>query len=152
MQNWPGENLKPTRDSFWAYIFYRLCSIAALRARSRGVSEVAMTSETELSNGDDTVPLTVTVAKACELSGFGPTSIWAFLKDRRLEAVRLPGVRRTLISYRSLAKLLAPSAEATPRRRPGRSRAIQKSPSDMKHEERRPAARGNNIDPTGRSI
>jgi hypothetical protein len=127
MQNWPGEDLKPTRDSFWAYIFYRLCSIAALRARALGVSEVAMTSKIELSNGDDTVPLTVTVTKASELSGLGLTSIWAFLKDHRLEAVRLPGVRRTLVSYRSLAKLLAPSAEATPRRGSGRPRKIAQS-------------------------
>jgi hypothetical protein len=81
-----------------------------------------MTSKTECSNGRAAVPLTVTVAKACELSGFGPTSIWAFLKDRRLEAVRIPGVRRTLISYRSLMKLLASSAEASPRRARGRPR------------------------------
>ena len=66
-------------------------------------------------------PLAVTVGRACELSGFGPTSIWAFLRDGRLEAVRVPGVRRTLINYRSLAKLLAPPTEA-PRRRRGRPR------------------------------
>jgi hypothetical protein len=52
-------------------------------------------------------PLTVTVARACELSGFGQTSIWAFLKNGRLVAVRLPGVRRTLVSYESLRRLLA---------------------------------------------
>jgi hypothetical protein len=109
-------------------------------------------SEIELSNGDDTIPLTVTVTKACELSGFGPTSIWAFLKDRRLEAVRLPGVRRTLISYRSLVKLLAPSAEATPRRRPGRPRKTAQSKEHMKHKERRPAAGRNSIGTTGQSI
>ena len=68
-----------------------------------------MTSNTEPSSGDAPVPLTVSVAKACELSGFGPTSVWAFLKDGRLEAVRVPGIRRTLITYRSLMKLLAPS-------------------------------------------
>jgi hypothetical protein len=44
-------------------------------------------------------PLAVTIPKACEISGFGPTSIWAFLKDGRLKAVRVPGVRRTLVSY-----------------------------------------------------
>ena len=84
-----------------------------------------MSISSEITSRDSSIelaPLTVTVAKACKLSGFGPTSIWAFLKDRRLEAVRLPGVRRTLISYQSLAKLLAPSAEATPGRRPGRPR------------------------------
>ena len=53
-------------------------------------------------------PLAVTIPKACELSGFGATSIWAFLKDGRLKAVRVPGVRRTLVSYASLAQLFAP--------------------------------------------
>jgi hypothetical protein len=54
-------------------------------------------------------PLAVTARRACELSGLGPTSIRAFLRDGRLEAVCVPGVRRTLISYPSLAGLLAPS-------------------------------------------
>src|SRR6476661_5027619 len=68
-------------------------------------------------------PLAVTVQRACELSGLGPTSIWAFLKDGRLEAVRPPGVRRTLISYPSLARLLAPpSASQTEPQRRGRPR------------------------------
>jgi hypothetical protein len=73
----------------------------------------------------DISPLAVTVQRACELSGLGATSIWAFLKDGRLEAVRVPGVRRTLVSYASLARLLAPPSAAQsqpePRRR-GRSR------------------------------
>src|SRR6516162_3663565 len=55
----------------------------------------------------DVSPLAVTVARACELSGFGQTSIWAFIKDGRLAAVRLPGVRRTLVPYESLRRLLA---------------------------------------------
>jgi hypothetical protein len=46
----------------------------------------------ELSQGGAVEPLTVTVAKACQLSGFDPTSIWAFLKDRPLQAVRINGV------------------------------------------------------------
>jgi hypothetical protein len=76
----------------------------------------------EFSQGGAVEPLTVTVAKACELSGFGPTSIWAFLKDHRLETVRVAGVRRTLISYRSLVRLLGSLDETpTPRRR-GRPR------------------------------
>jgi hypothetical protein len=63
-------------------------------------------------------PLTVTVAEACRLTGFGPTSIWAFLKNRRLEPVRVPGVRRTLVSYASLARLLSsPPNPPEPRRR-----------------------------------
>jgi hypothetical protein len=71
----------------------------------------------------DGCPLAVTVQRACELSGLGPTSIWAFLKDGRLEAVRVPGVRRTLVSYASLARLLAPAPDSQPTtQRPGRSR------------------------------
>jgi len=70
------------------------------------------------SNG---MPLAVTVRRACQLSGLGPTSIWAFLRDGRLEAVRVPGVRRTLVSYPSLARLLTPDAESSPSpRRRGR--------------------------------
>jgi hypothetical protein len=66
-------------------------------------------------------PLAVTVQRACQLSGLGPTTIWAFLKNGRLEAVRLPGLRRTLVSYASLERLLAPSDIAQPQRR-GRPR------------------------------
>jgi hypothetical protein len=81
-----------------------------------------MKSETEDSRGKAVEPLTVTVARACELSGFGPTSIWAFLKDGRLEARRVPGIRRTLIGYQSLLRLLASSSSEVSRRRRGRPR------------------------------
>jgi hypothetical protein len=81
-----------------------------------------MTSESDLSSGNVCVPLTVTVAKACELSGFGPTSIWALLKDGRLEARRVPGIRRTLITYQSLMKLLGASSGKPLRRQRGRPR------------------------------
>ena len=67
-------------------------------------------------------PLAVTVKRATELSGLGATSIWAFLRDGRLEAVRVPGIRRTLVSYASLARLLAPPPEPEPPRRRGRPR------------------------------
>jgi excisionase family DNA binding protein len=74
----------------------------------------------------DTTPLAVTVPQACRLSGYGPTTIWALVRDGRLRAVRVAGVRRTLIDYGSLARLLLP-AEPTdgpqPRRR-GRPRKI----------------------------
>jgi hypothetical protein len=68
------------------------------------------------------IPLAVTVRRACELSGLGPTSIWAFLRDGRLKAVRVPGVRRTLVSYASLISLLAPPPESPQPRRRGRPR------------------------------
>jgi hypothetical protein len=68
-------------------------------------------------------PLAVTVQQACQLSGLGATSIWAFLKAGRLDAVRVPGVRRTLVSYASLERLLAPSDVSPPQpRRRGRPR------------------------------
>ena len=68
-------------------------------------------------------PLAITVKKACELSGYGPTTIWGLLKSGRLKAVRLPGVRRTTIDYSSFVKLIAPPADPPPRpRRRGRPR------------------------------
>lgn len=71
----------------------------------------------------DKAPLAVSVKRACELSGLGPTSIWAFLREGRLEAVRVPGIRRTLVSYASLARLLSAAAESPPPpRRRGRPR------------------------------
>jgi hypothetical protein len=62
----------------------------------------------------DRPPIAITVKRASELSGLGLTSIWAFLRDGRLEAVRVPGVRRTLISYSSLARLLCPPSASAP--------------------------------------
>jgi hypothetical protein len=50
------------------------------------------------------LPLAITVKRASELSGLGLNSIWGFLRDGRLEAVRVPGVRRTLVSYPSLTR------------------------------------------------
>jgi hypothetical protein len=77
----------------------------------------------------DGSPIAITVRRACELSGLGPTSIWGFLKDGRLEAVRVPGVRRTLVSYASLVRLLAPPSESPPPpRRRGRSRKTPLTP------------------------
>jgi hypothetical protein len=59
-------------------------------------------------------PLTVTVDRACELIGLGRTSIWAMLGNGTLERVRIPGIRRTLISYRSVSRLLPPSSPLQP--------------------------------------
>ena len=70
-------------------------------------------------------PLAVTVQRACELSGLGQTSIWAFLKNGRLDAVRVPGVRRTLVRVPSLARLPTPPPAEQPeprQRRRGRPR------------------------------
>ena len=83
------------------------------------------------SSTDDIKPLAVTVQRACELSGFGATSVWAMLRDGRLEPVRVDGVRRTLVSYRSLAKLLTPPTDSPPEpRRRGRPRkAVKTAPA-----------------------
>ena len=68
-------------------------------------------------------PLAITIAKACELSGFGPTTIWAFLKSGRLKPIRVPGVRRTLVDFPSFKNLLAPEQIDAPQpRRRGRPR------------------------------
>jgi hypothetical protein len=53
-------------------------------------------------------PLTITVKRACELSGFGLTTIWKFIKEGRLKIRRVPGVDRTLILFSSLQELLTP--------------------------------------------
>ena len=71
-------------------------------------------------------PITVTVNEACALSGFGPTSIWKFLKDGRLTKVRLPGVDRTLVLYESLRQLLeGAGTQPKAKRRRGRPRKGQ---------------------------
>jgi hypothetical protein len=68
-------------------------------------------------------PLAVTVPHACRLSGYGATTIWALVRDGRLRVVRVPGIRRTLIDYCSLAQLLLPPEPDAPQpRRRGRPR------------------------------
>ena len=34
-------------------------------------------------------PLTITIKRACELSGYGPTTIWRLIKEKRLKVVRV---------------------------------------------------------------
>jgi hypothetical protein len=57
----------------------------------------------------DPKPLTVTVAAARKISGLGNTTIWALIKQGKLEVVRIG--RRTLVTFRSLEALLAPSEQ-----------------------------------------
>jgi hypothetical protein len=82
----------------------------------------------EITGRATNTPLAVTVQRACELSGLGPTTIWAFLKNGRLEPVRVPGIRRTLIDYSSLERLLAPPSAARPKRRRRRQRKSSTDP------------------------
>jgi hypothetical protein len=70
-------------------------------------------------------PLTIPVAEACQLSGLGPTTVWRFIRDGRLDVVRIAGVKRTLVRYDSLARLLAPASRSQPAlRKRGRPRKI----------------------------
>jgi hypothetical protein len=68
---------------------------------------------------DETTPLAVTVPQASRLSGYGPTTIWALMRDGRLRAIRVPGIRRTLVAYESLRDLLAPPIDRRGRPRKG---------------------------------
>jgi hypothetical protein len=69
-------------------------------------------------------PITVTVTEACALSGFGPTTIWKFIQDGRLQVQRIPGIKRTLVWYPSLRALLTPAVlEKSKTAPPSRSRA-----------------------------
>jgi hypothetical protein len=72
-------------------------------------------------------PLSVTVATAKKLSGLGNTTLWGLIKKQRLETVHVG--RRTLITFRSLEALLAPSSTSQPQtRRRGRPRKDAPAP------------------------
>ena len=79
-------------------------------------------------------PLTVTVATARRISGLGNTTLWALIRDRRLQTVRIG--RRTLINYRSLEILLEPDTRMDPKSRPSR-----RSPRIGKADDRAPGGR-----------
>jgi hypothetical protein len=61
-----------------------------------------------------TKPLTITVPEACRLSGLGATTLWQFIRDGRVEIVRIARIKRTLIIYDSLVRLLTPTHESQP--------------------------------------
>ena len=85
-------------------------------------------------------PITVTVREACRLSGFGLTSIWAFIKTGRLKVRRVPGVDRTLIVYSSLQALLTPDpSENTTVPAPRRPRGRPRGPARQAGASRRSA-------------
>lgn len=62
----------------------------------------------------DVEPLTVTFRMASQVSGLGQTSLWKYVKEGRIRVIRPPGLRRTLIDFASLKKLLAPEMTDTP--------------------------------------
>ena len=72
---------------------------------------------------DALAPLAVTFPTAKKVSGLGLTSLWKLAKGKRIEIVRIG--RRTLITYRSLERLLLPEQTETPQpRRRGRPRKL----------------------------
>jgi hypothetical protein len=74
--------------------------------------------------GQRTTPITITVAKACEISGFGATTLWQLIRDSRVETVRVAGIKRTLIVYSSLVRLLTPAHPSQPAPRKPRARLV----------------------------
>ena len=68
---------------------------------------------------DSVKPIAVTFPTANKITGLGLTTLWKLGKEKRIEIVRVG--RRTLITFRSLEKLLLPATD-TPaplkRRRP----------------------------------
>jgi hypothetical protein len=67
-------------------------------------------------------PLAVTFSTAKKITGLGLTKLWQLGKQKRIEIVHVD--RRTLITYRSLEKLLLPEplSRDAPQRRRGRPR------------------------------
>jgi excisionase family DNA binding protein len=75
-------------------------------------------------------PIAVPVAEACNLTGLRPTTIWRLIRDGRLETVRVAGVKRTLVVYDSLVRLLTPAGPSRPMpRKPSTHPAGTVSPS-----------------------
>jgi hypothetical protein len=76
-----------------------------------GVNEAAMTRIRPETTGraiGDVEPLAVTFRTASQLTGLGATTLWKYAKERRILLIRPPGLRRTLIDFPSLKKLLEP--------------------------------------------
>jgi hypothetical protein len=72
---------------------------------------------------NEMMPLAITFSAARKISGLGLTTLWGLARERRIEIVRIG--RRTLITYRSLARLLLPETTDMPQpRRRGRPRKL----------------------------
>jgi hypothetical protein len=52
-------------------------------------------------------PLTVTVKQAADLTGLCVRSSWGALADGRLETAKVEGMRRRLVTYPSLKRMVA---------------------------------------------
>jgi hypothetical protein len=85
--------------------------------------KVTTSSSTRCATINSEPPITVTVAKAQQISGLGATTIWARISDGSLASVSVG--RRRLVLYDSLLRLLTPTdrpAVVPQRRGPGRPR------------------------------
>jgi hypothetical protein len=68
-------------------------------------------------------PLAVTFKVGAKLTGVGQTTLWKLGKEKRIQLIRPPNTRRTLIYYPSLKRLFLPEQADVPRpRRRGRPR------------------------------
>jgi excisionase family DNA binding protein len=61
-----------------------------------------------------TPPLAYSVVRARELTGLSDSTLRALLRDGRLRAVRIGGLRRTLIHGESLRELIAQATRTQP--------------------------------------
>ena len=67
----------------------------------------------------------VTVKRACELSSLGPSTVWTFIRDGRLQVVRVPGVRRHSITYIARSRDCSHRPRRRAPRRRGRPRKVE---------------------------
>jgi hypothetical protein len=74
-----------------------------------------------LAGASELRPIAVTFATAKQISGLGLTTLWKLAKEHRLEVVRVG--RRSLITYRSIERVLLPEQTPITRRR-GRPRKL----------------------------
>ena len=79
-----------------------------MRCRSLSIIDRTMqtTTNTTAHAADTVPPLAVTFVTARQISGLGLTTLWKLARERRIEVVHVG--RRTLITYRSLERLLLP--------------------------------------------
>jgi hypothetical protein len=81
---------------------------------------------------DNVEPIAVTVRRACELSGLGPTKLWDLIAKGELQTTSIG--RRRLVLYKSLQRLLQPVDHTTHqaprgRGRPPKSNRVEATPS-----------------------
>jgi excisionase family DNA binding protein len=74
------------------------------------MSSIAFSVDTRTGRPDEALrvvkPLTVTVATARQITGLSRTTIYALIKQKKIEVVKVGA--RTLITYASLEALLRP--------------------------------------------